>query len=133
MNSLDEVLGFLKESHPFYVATVDGDTPRVRPFGFVMIYEGKLIFACNDQMNVYKQLKANPKFEISTTSKDNQWIRLQGKAKIITSRETKETVVGLEPNLKQLSKEIDGLVIFYADEAEATFFSFTGAPRTVKL
>ena len=133
MNSIDEVLGFLTESQPFYVATVDGDTPRVRPFGFVMIYEGKLIFACNNQMNVYKQLKANPKFEISVTNKSYQWIRIQGKANFITSRETKETLVGLAPNLRNLSSEIDGIVIFSADEAEATFYSFTGAPRTVKL
>ena len=133
MNSIDEVLGFLTESQPFYVATVDGDTPRVRPFGFVMIYEGKLIFACNNQMNVYKQLKANPKFEISVTNKSYQWIRIQGKANFITSRETKETLVGLAPNLRNLSSEIDGIVIFSADDAEATFYSFTGAPRTVKL
>ena len=133
MGDIDEVLGFLQENHPFYVATVDVDTPRVRPFGFVMIYEGKLIFACNDQMNVYKQLKANPNFEISTTNKTNQWIRIQGKANFINSRETKETLVGLAPNLRNLSKEIDGIVIFSADEAEATFYSFTGAPRTVKL
>jgi uncharacterized pyridoxamine 5'-phosphate oxidase family protein len=72
MESMDEVFGFLSENHPFYVATVDGDTPKVRPFGFVMVYEGKLIFACNDQMNVYKQLKANPKFEVATTNKSYQ-------------------------------------------------------------
>jgi len=133
MDGMDEVLGFLKESHPFYVATVDGDTPRVRPFGFVMKYEGKLVFACNDQMQVYKQLKANSKFEISTTNRSYEWIRMTGKAEFITSRETKEKIADLEPNLKNLSRDIDGIAIFSADEAEATFFSFTGAPRTVKL
>jgi uncharacterized pyridoxamine 5'-phosphate oxidase family protein len=134
MNSVEEVLGFLKENHPFYVATVDGDIPKVRPFGFVMIYEGKLIFACNDQMNVYKQLKANPKFEVATTNKSYQWIRLMGKANFITSRETKEAIVGLAPNLRNLSKEIDGIVIFYAEEAEAIIYDLAkGDSRTIKL
>jgi uncharacterized pyridoxamine 5'-phosphate oxidase family protein len=133
MESIDKVLGFLNDNHPFYIATMYGDTPRVRPFGFAGNHDGKLIFACNDQMNIFKQLKANPKFEISTTSKDNQWIRLNGEAKFIDSRETKETIVGLNPNLKNLSKDIDGIVIFFADKSEATFYSFTGAPLTVKL
>jgi uncharacterized pyridoxamine 5'-phosphate oxidase family protein len=134
MDSMEEVFGFLSENHPFYVATVDGDTPKVRPFGFVMIYEGKLIFACNDQMNVYKQLKANPKFEVATTNKSYQWIRLMGKANFITSRETKEAVVGLAPNLRNLSKEIDGIVIFYAEEAEAIIYDLAkGDSRTIKL
>lgn len=130
---MEEVLKILTENIPFYIATVDGDTPRVRPFGFVMNYEGKLIFACNDQMNVYKQLKANPKFEISTTSKSYEWVRLQGKASFITSRETKQAVLELAPALKNLSSDIDGLIIFYADEAEATFYTFNDPPRTVKL
>jgi uncharacterized pyridoxamine 5'-phosphate oxidase family protein len=134
MESMDEVFGFLSENHPFYVATVDGDTPKVRPFGFVMVYEGKLIFACNDQMNVYKQLKANPKFEVATTNKSYQWIRLMGKANFITSRETKEAIVGLAPNLRNLSKEIDGIVIFYAEEAEAIIYDLAkGDSRTIKL
>ena len=133
METLDKVMGFLNDNHPFYVATIDGDTPRVRPFGFAGSHDGKLIFACNDQMNIFKQLKANPKFEISTTSKDNQWIRLNGEVKFIDSREIKETILASNPNLKNLSKDIDGIVIFYADKAEATFYSFSGAPLTVKL
>ncbi len=133
MESMDEVVGFLSECTPFYVATVDGDTPRVRPFGFVMNYEGKLIFACNDRMQVYQQLKSNPKFEISATNKAYQSVRINGKAEFITNRETKEAVVGRAPSLKNLSSEIDGIVIFYASEAEATFWSMKGELRTVQL
>ena len=132
MEGIDEVAGFLAENHPFYVATVDWDMPKVRPFGFSMNYEGKLIFACNDQMGVYKQLQINPKFEVSVTNKNYQSIRLQGKAKFITSRETKEAVLELVPNLKSLSSEIDGFVIFYADEWEATFWTMSGEIRSVK-
>lgn len=84
-------------------------------------------------MNVYKQLNANPKFEISATSKSYQWIRLKGKADFITSRETKQALLDLVPNLKNLSSDVDGIVIFYADEAEATFYTFDGDPRSVKL
>jgi uncharacterized pyridoxamine 5'-phosphate oxidase family protein len=134
MEGMDEVLAFLTENHPFYVATVDGDTPKVRPFGFTMNYEGKLIFACNDQMNVYKQLKANPKFEIGTTNKSYQWIRLMGTANFITSRETKDAIVALAPNLKNLSPDIDGIVIFYAEDAEAIVYDIAkGGSRSFKL
>lgn len=133
VSAIDEVCAFLTENHPFYVATVDGDTPKVRPFGFVMNYQGKLIFACNDQMQVYHQLKANPKFEVSTMNKNYQSIRVHGKVEFITSRETKEAIVALAPNIRNLSNEIDGIVIFAAAEAEATFWSMRGDIRTVKI
>ncbi len=133
MENIDEVLGFLTANNPFYVATVDGDTPRVRPFGFAMNYEGKLIFACNDQMQVYSQLKANPKFEVSTTNDCYQSIRINGKAEFITTRESKEAIVTQAPSLRRLSSEIDGIVIFYASEAEATIWMMNGETRSFKL
>lgn len=130
---MEEVLKFLTENTPFYVATVDGDTPKVRPFGFIMNYEGKLCFCCtSNQKNVYKQLKANPKFEISATSKSYQWIRLKGKAVFITSPETIKAAMDQAPNLRNLCSE-DEIEIFYADEAEATFYTMNGDSRSVKL
>ncbi|MCB2173556.1 pyridoxamine 5-phosphate oxidase, partial [archaeon] len=76
---------------------------------------------------------ANPKFEISTASKEYQSIRINGVAKFITGRESKEAIVASAPNLKSLSKELDGIVIFYADEAEATLWSISGEMRAIKL
>jgi len=95
---MNEVLQFLKENPIFYIATVDGDTPKVRPFGFVMEYDGKLCFCTNNQKNVYRQLKTNPKFEISTTSKDGKWLRLKGKAVFITNRESKKAALDASPS-----------------------------------
>lgn len=130
---MEEVVKFLTENIPFYISTVDGDSPRVRPFGFVMEYEGKLIFATRTQNNTYKQLQANPKFELSTTSQDFQWIRLKGQANFISSREKKQALLDLVPALKNLSSDVEGVAIFFADGAEATFHTFSGDTRTVKL
>lgn len=131
---MNEVLQFLKDNPTFYLATTDGDTPKVRPFGFVMKYEGKLCFCTNNQKDVYRQLKANPKFEICTTAKTGEWLRLKGKAVFITSRESKKAALDTMPSLRSLYSEDDSIYeIFYADEAEATFYGMSGPSRTVKL
>ncbi len=131
---MNEVLQFLTENPTFYLATVDGNTPKVRPFGFVMNYDGKLCFCTNNQKDVYKQLKTNPKFEVCTASKTGEWMRLLGKAVFITSRETKKAALDTAPSLRKIYSEDDTIYeIFYADEAEATFYSMGGTPRTVKL
>jgi uncharacterized pyridoxamine 5'-phosphate oxidase family protein len=131
---MNEVLKFLLENSTFYLSTVDGDTPKVRPFGFVMNYNGKLCFCTSNQKDVFKQLKANPKFEISTTSKTGGWLRLFGKAVFITSPESKKAALDSEPNLRNLYSEGDKIFeIFYADEAKATFYTMSGTARTVKL
>ena len=67
---MKEVLQFLQENAPFYIATVAGDKPKVRPFGFVMEHEGKLWFCTSNKKNVYKQLQTNPYIEISATAPD---------------------------------------------------------------
>ncbi|TZE80270.1 pyridoxamine 5'-phosphate oxidase family protein [Calorimonas adulescens] len=131
---MDEVLQFLKDNSPFYLATIDGDTPKVRPFGFVMKYEGKLCFCTNNQKDVYRQLKANPKFEISATAKTGEWLRLKGKAVFITSRESKKAALDTMPSLRSLYSEDDPIYeIFCADEAEATFYSMSGPSKNVRL
>lgn len=131
---MNEVLQFLQDNHVFYLATVDGDTPKVRPFGFVMEYQGKLCFATNNQKNVYKQLKANPKFEISATAPTFQWLRLKGKAVFITSRETKQAALTASPSLgKMYSVDDEIFEVFYIDQGEATFNDMNGGSRTVRL
>lgn len=132
---MDEVLKFLTDNRVFYVATVDGNMPRVRPFGFVMNYEGKLCFCTSNQKDVYKQLQANPNFEISATSQDGaQWIRLKGKAVFITSRESKKAALDTMPALRNMYSEDDEIFeIFYIDQAEATFADLQGNSRTVKF
>lgn len=131
---MNEILQFLKDGNTFYLATTDGSTPKVRPFGFVMEYKGKLCFCTNNFKDVYKQLSINPKFEISSTSKAMEWIRLKGKATFITSQDSKQAVLDAEPSLKKIYNMTDPTFeVFCADEAEATFYNMKGETRTVKL
>lgn len=131
---MNEILKFLTDNPIFYIATVDGNIPKVRPFGFVMDFEGKLYFGTNNQKPVYKQLKANPHFEVSTTSKTGEWLRLKGKAVFNTNRKTKQAALDAMPRLSQMYSVDDSIFeVFYIEEAEATFNEMKGSSRTIKL
>ncbi|BAF58399.1 MAG: pyridoxamine 5'-phosphate oxidase family protein [Pelotomaculum sp.] len=131
---MDEVLKFLTDNPVFYIATVDGGRPRVRPFGFVMKYEGKLWFCTNNQKNVYKQLRENPYFELCTASPDRKWLRLKGRAVFNSTPQAKAKALEVMPELKAMYSADDPIFeVFYVEEGEATFYSLTGETRTVKL
>lgn len=132
---MQEVFKFLSDNSPFYVATVDGDKPRVRPFGFVMEFEGMLWFSTNNKKNVYRQLKANPYFEVSTTSPEGRWIRLKGKAVFNTTPVVKAKALEINPKLKKMYSVEDKLFeLFYIEEGEATFTSMMGGEtKTIKF
>ncbi|MGB4504587.1 MAG: pyridoxamine 5'-phosphate oxidase family protein [Syntrophaceticus sp.] len=131
---MKEVLKFLTDNEVFYFATVEGDKPRVRPFGFVMEYEGKLWFCTSNQKNVYKQLQANPYFEITTASPDGKWIRLRGKAVFNSTPAAKAKALEVSPELTNMySVDDDIFEVFYVEDGEATFCSLSGESRTVKL
>lgn len=131
---MDEVLAFLKDNKVFYLATVDGNLPKVRPFGFVMKYDGKLYFGTSNEKDVYKQLKANPQMEISATSQTGEWLRLKGKAVFNTTKEIKEAALEALPMLKNRYSADDKLFeLFYIAEAAATFSDMKGCSRTIKL
>ncbi|HBC97458.1 MAG TPA: pyridoxamine 5-phosphate oxidase [Clostridium sp.] len=131
---MNEILKFLKDSSIFYLATVDGSEPKVRPFGFVMKYKNKLCFSTSNKKNVYKQLKASPKFEICGVCGTDKWIRLKGKASFITTEDSKRAALEEMPALKKLySVDDPTFEIFCAEEAEATFYNMKGESRTVKL
>ena len=131
---MNEVLKFLTDNPTFYIATVEGDIPKVRPFGFAMEYDGKLCFCTNNRKEIYKQLKANPSFEISTASKDGEWIRLKGKAVFNTSRQSKEAALAAAPFLSSMYSVDDSIFeIFYIEDGEATFMDMNGGFRAVTL
>ncbi|HEY3425697.1 MAG TPA: pyridoxamine 5'-phosphate oxidase family protein [Negativicutes bacterium] len=131
---MNEVLKFLAENPIFYLATVDGDIPKVRPFGFVMDFEGKLHFGTNNQKDVYKQLKANPNFEVSTTSKTAEWLRLKGKAVFNTSKQSKQAALNSMPQLANMYSVDDSIFeLFYIENGEATFQDMKGNSKTIKL
>lgn len=131
---MNEVLKFLTDNPTFYIATVDGDVPKVRPFGLVIEFEGKLCFCTNNQKDVYKQLKANPNFEVCTTSKTGEWLRLKGKAVFNTSKQSKQAALDAAPFLRNMYSVDDSIFeTFYIQNAEATFSDMKGTSRTIKL
>ncbi len=131
---MDEVLQFLTDNPVFYLATVDGNIPKVRPFGFVMKYEGRLYLCTNNRKDVYKQLQANPNLELSATSQSGEWLRLKGKAVFNTTRQSKQAALEIMPALKRMYSAEDSIFeTFYIAEAEATFADMKGGSRTVKF
>ena len=133
MNAAERVCAFLEEAQVYYLATVEGDQPRVRPFGTAMVYEGKLYIQTGKVKPVSKQLATNPKAEICAFTK-GQWVRVWGKLIDDDRQEAKVAMLEKYPNLKRMYDPDDGntQVLFFAD-AKATFSSFTAPPETVEL
>ena len=130
---MNEVYEFLKKCGTYYLATVEGDQPRVRPFGTVDIFEGKLYIQTGKVKAVSKQLQANPKAEICAFA-DGQWLRIAGKLIRDDRIEAKRHMLDAHPQLKGMySAEDDNTEVLYFEDAEATFYSFGGAPRTVRF
>ena len=130
---MDSVVKFLKEAGTYYLATVDGDQPRVRPFGTVNVFEGKLYIQTGKVKEVSKQLHANPKAEICAF-KGGEWIRVAGELIEDERREARQAMLDAYPSLQGMYKADDGNTeVLYFKDATATFYSFGGAPRTVKL
>ena len=131
---MNEVLRFLQDCGIFFVSTVDGNQPKVRPFSFVMEYEGKLCFATSNQKPIYAQLKANPNVEICTASKDLQWLRLSGKAVFCTTTQNKAKALEILPILKNMYSVDDNIFeVFYLENAVANFSSMAGGTKTLTL
>lgn len=129
---MEEVLKYLENSGTFYIATIDGDQPRVRPFGAVMEYNGKLYLSTNSKKPVFNQMIQNPKIEISAMGKDGSWIRLEAKAISDSDRNARVKMLEKYPSLTGMYSADDGIMeVLYLAEATATFYSFSAGPRTV--
>ena len=130
---MDRVVKFLKEAGTYYLATVDGDQPRVRPFGTVNVFEGKLYIQTGKKKDVSKQIHANPKVEICAF-KDGVWLRVAGELASDDRREAKVSMLEAYPSLQGMySADDDNTEVLYFKSAVATFSSFTGAPETVNF
>jgi uncharacterized pyridoxamine 5'-phosphate oxidase family protein len=132
---MSEVVKFLSDAGTFYVATVDGDKPKVRPFGIAIEHDDKIYFGTSNQKDVYKQLQVNPYFEVSTTAKDGSWIRLKGKAVFENNMAVKKKAFESLPAIAAIygTPESPLFEVFYISEGEASVYSFTGAPKTLKV
>ncbi|MBR1752045.1 MAG: pyridoxamine 5'-phosphate oxidase family protein [Ruminococcus sp.] len=130
---MKEVYDFLKAAQTYYLATVDGDKARVRPFGTVDIFEDKLYIQTGKVKDVSKQLHKNPNAEICAF-KDGTWLRVSGELVSDDRVEAKAHMLDNYPDLKNMySAEDDNTEVFYFKNAEATFSSFTAEPKTIKF
>ena len=130
---MEKVYEFLKDAQTYYLATVDGDQPRVRPFGTVNIFEGKLYIQTGKSKDVSKQLHANPKAEICAF-KDGVWLRVSGELIEDDRREARASMLDAYPNLRGMYSEDDGNTeVFYMKDATATIASFTKAPEVIRF
>ncbi|MBO5609827.1 MAG: pyridoxamine 5'-phosphate oxidase family protein [Eubacterium sp.] len=128
---MEKVVQFLKDAQTYYLATVDGDQPRVRPFGTANVYDGKLYIQTGKVKEVSKQLHKNPKAEICAF-KDGVWLRVAGELIEDDSFEARKSMLDAYPELRAMYSEDDGNTeVFYFKNATATFSSFTAAPETV--
>ena len=133
MTNTERVCEFLEKAGTYYLATVEGDQPRVRPFGTYLVYNGKLYIETGKSKNVSKQLAANPKAEICAFM-DGEWLRVAGELINDDDRDVKVAMLEKMPSLKAMYSPDDGnMQMLYFKNAAATFSSFTKAPETIEL
>ncbi len=130
---MQRVCNFLKEAKTYYLATVDGDQPRVRPFGTANIFEEKLYIQTGRSKEVSKQLLVNPKAEICAF-KEGVWLRIACELIEDDRTEARKAMLDAYPELRSMYDENDGNTqAFYMKNATATFSSFTAPPETYKF
>jgi uncharacterized pyridoxamine 5'-phosphate oxidase family protein len=130
---MERVCQFLKDAGVYYLATVEGDQPRVRPFGTAHIFEGKLYIQTGKVKPCSRQIAANPKVEISAFH-NGTWIRIAGELVEDDRPEARKSMLDAYPNLRRMYDENDGNTqVLYFKHAAATFSSFTAAPETVEF
>lgn len=127
---MEKVCEFLKAAGVYYLATVEGDQPRVRPFGTANIFDGKLYIQTGKSKPVSKQLKVNPKAEICAF-KDGVWLRISCELINDDRVEAKKAMLDAYPNLRDRYDEQDeNTQVLYMKNAIVTFASFAGEPET---
>lgn len=132
---MEEVLKFLHENSPFYFATVDETTPKVRPLGLCLEHDGKIYFGIGTFKQAFKQLLANTQVEICTTNKNSEWIRLHGTVVMDDNDAVLEKVFVAMPSLKDMYNEETGrkLGLFYLKDAVAEIADMKGGFKEIKL
>lgn len=128
---MERVCEFLKSAGTYYLATAEGDQPRVRPFGTAHIFEGKLYIQTGKSKPVSHQIASNPKVEICAF-KDGTWLRVSGELAEDDRAEARKSMLDAYPELRAMYDENDGNTqVFYFKNATAVFSSFTSEPETV--
>lgn len=127
---MNKIVEALKKAGVFFIATIDGEQSRVRPFGAVEEIEGKICLLTSNQKDVFKQIMANPLVELSGMNKDGSWIRVSGRLKRIEDVKFAEKFLELEPDLKSMYSAGDGKVeVLALEEAKGKLYSFAAAAQ----
>ena len=130
---MNEVRDFLKESGIFFIATIDEDKPRVRPFGVAEIYDNHLYIQTGKRKDVFKQIESNPFVEICAF-KNGSWIRVSGKLVLDDRVEVKKYMLDQNPELRSMYNENDdNTAVLYFDGGKAVISSFTDAPKIIEF
>ena len=125
---MSKINDFLTEAGLFFLATADGDQPRLRPLGAHMEMDGKVIFGVGDFKDVYKQLVKNPKCEIVAAKADGHWLRYTGRAVFETDTKYAEAMLDASPNLRSIYNEQTGnkMMAFHLEDAKAVDIAVMG-------
>lgn len=130
---MNEVYEFLKEAKTYYLATIDNDKPRVRPFGTVNIFEDKLYIQTGKSKEVYKQIERNSNVEICAFL-NGRWIRVEGMLVPDDRVEAKKSMLDNYPELRGMYNENDdNTIVLYLKNAKATISSFTETPKIIEF
>ena len=131
--NMQKACEFLHKTHTYFLATVDGDQPQLRPFGTAEIIEGKLYIQTGHVKNVAKQIAANPKVEICAFN-GSEWIRIAATLVEDPRVETKAAMLDANPSLKRMySAEDENTAVYFLKDATATINSFTAPSQTIEF
>ena len=130
---MEEVQKFLKECGVYYWATIDGDKPRVRPFGTAEIFDNHLYIQTGKEKDVFKQIEKNNRVELCGF-KDGRWIRVSGSLVLDDRVEAKKDMLDKNPSLRGMYNELDdNTAVLYFESGEAVISSFTDEPKVIKF
>lgn len=125
---------FLQKAGTYYLATVDGDQPRVRPFGTSLLFEDKIYILTAKSKDVSKQISNNPKFEISAMDTTDRWARVSGILKEDNRIEVHQAMLEAYPHLKNAYSAGDmNTNTLYLDEVKAAIYSFAGEQEVLDI
>lgn len=131
---MEEVLQFVKSCPCYFIATVEGDQPHVRPFGTILIFEDKMYIQSGHKKDFANQLAANPKVEISAFDGKGGWIRIKAVMVEDERIEAKKAMLDAYPELRGMYDENDGnTAVYYMTHATATISSFVSSPKIIEF
>ncbi|MDR0571761.1 MAG: pyridoxamine 5'-phosphate oxidase family protein [Rickettsiales bacterium] len=134
MSSTDKVVKFLQEAKTFYIATVDGEQARVRPFGVAANIDGKVSICTGSEKNVYKQIQKNPRVEISAMTDDGRWIRLYGSLVDNTTTINQGKIFEVMPSLRNMYKNnLSTFRVLSFNSGRAIIQDFSGYKEEIEL